>query len=76
MEQMQMPYIPMARPGSAREVAYAVLFFASDECRYATGDELIIDGGGTHLGTLYPGTNEIDNADFNIGDGGMTVAVD
>jgi cyclopentanol dehydrogenase len=78
MEQMQVPFIPMGRPGTAREVAYAALFFASDECRYATGDELIIDGGGDHLGILYPAVaaDGIDNGGFNIGEGGTTVAID
>jgi hypothetical protein len=68
----------MGRPGTAKEVAYAALFFASDECRYATGDELIIDGGGDHLGTLYPLSAEggIQNDSFNIGEGGTTVALD
>lgn len=78
MEEMQVPFIPMGRPGTAKEVAYAALFFASDECRYATGDELIIDGGGDHLGILYPEISEegIDNDGFNIGEGGTTVALD
>jgi len=76
MEKMQVPFIPMGRPGTAKEVAYAVLFFASDECRYATGDELIIDGAGDHLGILYPGTNEIENEKFNIAEGGTTAAID
>jgi NAD(P)-dependent dehydrogenase (short-subunit alcohol dehydrogenase family) len=76
MEEMQVPFIPMGRPGTAKEVAYAALFFASDECRYATGDELIIDGGGDHLGILYPGTNEIENDKFNIADGGTTAPIE
>ncbi|MDR1359323.1 MAG: SDR family oxidoreductase [Coriobacteriales bacterium] len=78
MEQMQVPYIPMGRPGTAKEVAYAALFFASDECRYATGDELIIDGGGDHLGVMYPEAAEkgIDNEGFNIGEGGTTVTLE
>ena len=37
--------IPMKRLGKPEEVAYAVLFFASDESRYITGTELTIDGG-------------------------------
>jgi cyclopentanol dehydrogenase len=75
MEKLQVPFIPMGRPGTAKEVAYAALFFASDECRYATGDELIIDGGGDHLGILYPaGKDGINNDDFNIAEGGKTAA--
>jgi len=36
---------PMKRPGNPIEVAYAVLFLASDEASYITGVELEIDGG-------------------------------
>ena len=78
MEKMQVPFIPMGRPGTAMEVAYAVLFLASDECRYATGLELIIDGGGDRLGVMYPLAAEggIKNDDFNIADGSTTAPVD
>jgi NAD(P)-dependent dehydrogenase (short-subunit alcohol dehydrogenase family) len=37
--------IPIGRFGEAEEIAYAALFLASDECRYMTGAELVIDGG-------------------------------
>lgn len=37
--------IPMGRAGQASEVAYGVLFLASDESSYMTGAELVIDGG-------------------------------
>ena len=37
--------IPMRRLGSVEDVANAVLFFASDEAAYVTGQTLIIDGG-------------------------------
>jgi len=37
--------IPMGRMGDAWDVAHAVLFLVSDEARYITGTELIVDGG-------------------------------
>lgn len=37
--------IPLHRLGLAEEVAQAVLFFASDESAYTTGETLLIDGG-------------------------------
>jgi 3-oxoacyl-[acyl-carrier protein] reductase len=37
----------MRRLGTVEEVANAVLFFASDEACYITGQTLIIDGGQT-----------------------------
>ena len=36
---------PMGRMGTAWDVAYAALFLASDEARYITGAELVVDGG-------------------------------
>jgi 3alpha(or 20beta)-hydroxysteroid dehydrogenase len=39
--------IPVRRIGDPREVADAALFLASDESRYVTGSELVIDGGTT-----------------------------
>lgn len=37
--------VPMGRMGDAWDVAHAVLFLVSDEARYITGTELIVDGG-------------------------------
>ena len=39
--------IPMGRYGEADEVAYGVLYLASDEASFVTGSELVIDGGWT-----------------------------
>ncbi len=39
--------LPMGRAGTADEVAYGVLYLASDESSYVTGSELVIDGGTT-----------------------------
>jgi NAD(P)-dependent dehydrogenase (short-subunit alcohol dehydrogenase family) len=36
---------PMNRAGSADDIAYAVLYFASDDSGYVTGRELVVDGG-------------------------------
>jgi NAD(P)-dependent dehydrogenase (short-subunit alcohol dehydrogenase family) len=36
---------PMGRMGDASDVANAALFLASDEAKYITGTELIVDGG-------------------------------
>ena len=36
---------PMGHMGTAWDVAHAALFLASDEARYITGIELVVDGG-------------------------------
>lgn len=36
---------PMGHMGDAWDVAYAALFLASDEAKYVTGTELLVDGG-------------------------------
>ena len=37
--------VPMQRAGSVDDIANAILFLASDEAAYITGQELVVDGG-------------------------------
>ncbi|MEE3036454.1 MAG: SDR family oxidoreductase, partial [Pseudomonadota bacterium] len=37
--------IPLGRIGEVNDVAYAVLYLASDESKFVTGSELKVDGG-------------------------------
>ncbi len=39
--------IPLRRIGTPQEIAHAVVYLASDESIYATGSELVVDGGTT-----------------------------
>ena len=37
--------IPMGRRGEADDIAYAMLYLASDEAKYITGQTIVVDGG-------------------------------
>ena len=39
--------VPLGRIGTPEEIAYGVLYLASDESSFVTGSELVIDGGRT-----------------------------
>ena len=39
--------IPLGRMGTATDIAYGILYLASDESSFVTGSELVIDGGTT-----------------------------
>jgi NAD(P)-dependent dehydrogenase (short-subunit alcohol dehydrogenase family) len=39
--------VPLGFMGDGRDTAHAVLFFASDEARFITGTEIVVDGGMT-----------------------------
>jgi cyclopentanol dehydrogenase len=45
--QMTLSLVPMGRYGEPEEVAYAVLYLASDESSFVTGSEVVVDGGWT-----------------------------
>jgi cyclopentanol dehydrogenase len=39
--------VPLGRVGTVEDIAYGVLYLASDESSFVTGSELVIDGGMT-----------------------------
>ena len=45
-----MRVVPMRRPGEVDEVAYAILFLASDESSYITGPEIHVEGEFRNIG--------------------------
>jgi NAD(P)-dependent dehydrogenase (short-subunit alcohol dehydrogenase family) len=45
--QLMLSRIPIGRYGKPEDVAYGVLYLASDESSFVTGSELVIDGGWT-----------------------------
>lgn len=47
VEQLGQDMYPLGRIGEPEDVANVVVFLASEESRYMTGAELVVDGGGT-----------------------------
>jgi NAD(P)-dependent dehydrogenase (short-subunit alcohol dehydrogenase family) len=45
LEALTVPTIPLGRLGTTEEIAAGILWLASDDSRYVTGTELVIDGG-------------------------------
>lgn len=45
--QQRLSRIPLGFAGDGRDTAYAALYFASDEARFVTGAEIVVDGGMT-----------------------------
>ena len=45
--EQRMQRLPMGRVGKPEDIAYGVLYLASDESSFVTGSELVIDGGTT-----------------------------
>jgi NAD(P)-dependent dehydrogenase (short-subunit alcohol dehydrogenase family) len=46
--------VPMGKQGDAWDVAYAALFLASEEAKYITGTQLVVDGGLTSSAVSPP----------------------
>ena len=47
VQRVMVSRIPLGRYGESEDVAYGVLYLASDEASFVTGSELVIDGGWT-----------------------------
>ena len=46
-------FIPMGRLGEADDIAYAMLYLASEQAKYVTGQTIVVDGGSTLPETGY-----------------------
>ena len=40
-------YIPLGSMGSANDIAHAMLYLASEQAKYVTGQTIVVDGGST-----------------------------
>jgi NAD(P)-dependent dehydrogenase (short-subunit alcohol dehydrogenase family) len=47
LDAMSETVVPIGKKGLPEDIANGVLFLASDDSRYVTGSELVIDGGMT-----------------------------
>jgi NAD(P)-dependent dehydrogenase (short-subunit alcohol dehydrogenase family) len=47
VRELMLSRIPLGRYGQPEDIAYGVLYLASDEAGYITGSELVVDGGWT-----------------------------
>jgi len=47
LDGMAAQIVPMGKRGDPIDIAYGILYLASDESRYVTGTDLVIDGGWT-----------------------------
>jgi 3-oxoacyl-[acyl-carrier protein] reductase len=46
-------FVPMGRYGEADDIAYAMLYLASEQAKYITGQTIVVDGGSTLPETGY-----------------------
>ncbi|MEI2731142.1 MAG: SDR family NAD(P)-dependent oxidoreductase [Dermatophilaceae bacterium] len=50
LQKMVLDRIPLGRHGQAEDVVWAAVYLASDESRWVTGTNIVVDGGGSVLG--------------------------
>jgi dihydroanticapsin dehydrogenase len=52
-------YVPLGRAGAVDDIANAILFLASEESSYVTGEEILVDGGWRVRGPSFGGPYEV-----------------